>query len=101
MKEDIERILTTLKEEYENIGLSYYPEDLLERKDPKIIYDYITQLETNWKELKKWLEEEKEKYNNWYYNDLTPHDRNYYKATYEETTSTIKYVLNKMQELEQ
>ena len=79
MNEDIERILNTLKENYENIGGSYYPEDLFNPNDPKIIYDYIMELQeevkrcekgniildseidelqNNWNELKKWLEED-------------------------------------------
>lgn len=44
MNEEIERILDTLKENYDDIGLSYYPCDLFNRDDPKILYDYIMEL---------------------------------------------------------
>lgn len=57
MNEDIERILDTLKENYESIGGSYYPEDLFEPNDPKIIYDYIIQLQNNWNEINKFIED--------------------------------------------
>lgn len=55
MNEDIKRILDTLKEYYGGLGWPYYPEDVLNPEDPKIIYDYITKLQNNWNELKKGL----------------------------------------------
>lgn len=55
MNEDIKRILKSLKDKYDDIGLSYYPEDLLEPKDPKIMYNYIKQLQQENKELKQYL----------------------------------------------
>lgn len=113
MNEDIERILNTLKENYENIGGSYYPEDLFKPNDPKIIYDYIMELQeevkrcekgnvildnevdelqNDWNELKKWLE-------SWLENDKhcylaeNPIDKC--------RCEVYKELLNKMQELEQ
>ena len=86
MNEDIKRILDTLKEYYGGLGWPYYPEDVLNPEDPKIIYDYITKLQNNWNELKKWLEENKHFYN------ITGEDL--------EEDTTIKEVLNKMQELQ-
>ena len=54
MNEDIKRILGVLKENYEEIGLGYYPCDLLKCKDPKIIYDYIINLQEENQKLKQW-----------------------------------------------
>ena len=87
MNEDIKKILDTIKEHYEDIGCSYYPEDLLERDDPKIIYDYINQLHNNWNELKKWLLDGT-KEDNWVQGDM------FWKEA-------CKSVINKMQEMEQ
>ena len=43
------------EEEFEN-------DKLLTPSSCTLLFDYITQLETNWNELKKWLEEEKGQY---------------------------------------
>lgn len=51
MTEEIKRILDTLTENYDDIGSSYYPEDLFNHKEPKILYDYIIQLQKENKEL--------------------------------------------------
>ena len=51
MTEEIKRILDTLTENYDDIGSSYYPEDVFNHKDPKILYDYIIQLQKENKEL--------------------------------------------------
>lgn len=61
MNEDIKNIILRLKktlENYEKIGqlsddsvYSMFP------TENKLLLDYITQLQNNWNELKKWLEE--------------------------------------------
>ena len=61
---------------------------------------YIKGLETNWKELKKLLEEIQVRWKNWYANDLDNHDRRYYEKEYNYKMSAYEDVLDKMQEIE-
>ena len=86
MNEDIENakiLLNWLKDE----NWQYFHEDgepykTISMQDRDILIKYITQLQNNWNELKKWLEEEY-KYVPTYYCRM------------------IKIIFNKMQELEQ
>ena len=56
MNKEIERILEGLKEDYDSIGTCYYPDDILEPKDPKILYDYIIKLQNQIHTLEDELE---------------------------------------------
>jgi len=99
MKEDkLKEILEELKDGAENSTVIYPTFDgsdeeefendkLLTPESCKLLFNYITQLETNWKELKKWLEENKYFYSGYQGEDL-------------EEDTTITEVLNKMQEIE-
>ena len=53
----LKAILDTLETEYKNIGLSYYPEDLLAPYDLKIIYDYIINLQSQLKAKEEVIKE--------------------------------------------
>lgn len=44
-KKLVKEILNELKENYDQIGGAYYPEDLLGPYDPQLLYDYIVYLE--------------------------------------------------------
>ena len=60
-------------------------------------YDKII---NNWNELKEWLEETSVEWEKWYANDLSNHDKNYYREEYIVTKHNIKSFQNKMQEIE-
>ena len=97
MNEDIKRILDTLKEHYDGLGWPYYPEDVLNPEDPKIIYNYIIQLQNNWNELKKFDEEKLKQYQKQLAQASTDlEDKINYTRCY-----CYRENLDKMQELEQ
>lgn len=78
-----EILLNYLKDE----NWRYFHEDGIPYKtifmqDRDILIEYITKLQNNWNELKKWVLEQEQK-------------------AWDEVSSTFGYVLNKMQELEQ
>ena len=54
----IDEILNNFKEHYNELGICYYPEDILGPDDLKPLYDYITHLQSNWNSLREWLENE-------------------------------------------
>lgn len=56
----IDKILNNFKENYDELGMSYYPEDILGPDDLKPLYDYIIHLQSNWNSLRKWLKEYEE-----------------------------------------
>lgn len=75
MKEKIQEILEELKDGAENSTVIYATFDgsdeeefendkLLTPESCKLLFNYITQLQNNWNELKKWLEEEIKQYDN-------------------------------------
>ena len=44
-KEEIKEILDNFKNNYDELGSCYYPEDILGPEDLKLLYDYITNLQ--------------------------------------------------------
>ena len=82
--------LQWLKEISTTTGISYSGDRTITTDFANKLIDYIKELEqlqNNWNELKKWLEENK------YFYNITGEDL--------EEDTTITEVLNKMQELEQ
>ena len=63
--------------------------------------DKIKQLQNNWNELKKYIEEWLIKNETWYSNSLSIHDKNYYRKDYLLRKANLTEIKNKMQELEQ
>ena len=60
----------------------------------------INDLEDNWNKLKIWLEEYNISNERWYSNELSNHDREYYKKDYLDCKFFINKFIDKMQELE-
>lgn len=58
------------------------------------------QLKDNWNKLKIWLEEYNIANEKWYSNELSNHDREYYKKDYLDCKFFINKFIDKMQELE-
>ena len=58
------------------------------------------QLKYNWNKLKKWLEEYNTANEKWYNNELSNHDKEYYKKDYLDCKFFVNKFANEMQELE-
>lgn len=67
--------------------------------DCKVLYEYITKLNNNWNELKKWLKKEHKRNINWY-ETLEPHDKGYYLYKFGGIGDVLDNIQDKMQELE-
>lgn len=61
----------------------------------------IDQLTNNWRLLEEWLKEYINKNDNWYNNQLTTHDKQYYGDTYYNTNYMLEKFLNKMKEIKE
>ena len=59
----------------------------------------IDQLTNNWNELEEWLKEYIKKNDNWYNNELSTHDKQYYGDSYYTTNYMLKKFLDKMKEI--
>lgn len=61
----------------------------------------IDQLTNNWNELEEWLKEYVKKNDNWYNNELSIHDKQYYGDSYYTTNYMLKKFLDKMEEIKE
>lgn len=61
--------------------------------------EYI-QLQSNWNSLREWLEDYLERNEKWFKQELSDHDKEYYKETYNVADYILDKVLDKMSELE-
>lgn len=61
--------------------------------------DKIDQLTNIWNELEEWLKEYIKKNDNWYKNELSTHDKQYYGDSYYTTNYMLKKFLDKMKEI--
>lgn len=89
-------------------GIKIYVNDETYAKYKKTLEDEIDelqqenkQLKYNWNKLKIWLEEYNIANEKWYSNELSNHDRVYYKKDYLDCKFFINKFIDKMQELEQ
>lgn len=64
-------------------------------------YKTINQLTNNWNELEEWLKEYINKNDNWYNNQLSTHDKQYYGDSYYTTNYMLKKFLDKMKEIKE
>jgi len=61
----------------------------------------ITQLTSNWNELEEWLKEYIKKNDNWYNNELSTYDKQYYGDSYYTTNYMLEKFLDKMKEIKE
>lgn len=61
----------------------------------------ISQLTNNWNKLEEWLKEYINKNDNWYNNQLSTHDKQYYGDSYYTTNYMLKKFLDKMKEIKE
>lgn len=103
-KEEIRQFKSLLKQgslRHMNIIL----DDKFQKSLLEIIKDYekkdqqITQLTNNWNELEEWLKEYMRKNENWYTNELSTYDKQYYGDTYYTTNAVLMTILDKMKEI--
>lgn len=69
----------------------------------KTLNDFIIEyktLQSNWNSLREWLEQEIDKNERWFKEQLSEHDKKYYKETYNVAGFILNKVLDKMNELE-
>lgn len=58
-------------------------------------------LTNNWNELEEWLKEYIKKNDNWYNNELSTHDKQYYGDSYYTTNYMLKKFLDKMKQIKE
>lgn len=71
INEEIKEILDNFKNHYDELGLCYYPEDILGPKDLKLLYDYITNLKQENNRLNNIIDEIKNMCKEEYYKKNT------------------------------
>ena len=76
-------------------GKSYY-QNLLNEKQEE-----IDRLNNIINELEKWLDDFYKSNRKWYNNELTPHDREYYKGYYIDTEAMLVKFIKKLKELKE
>lgn len=99
-------------EEYEKIIFDYLANNCKEFDDEHIqhlvdlkvkqffkLRKQIDQLTNNWNELEEWLKEYMRKNENWYTNELSTYDKQYYGDTYYTTNAVLMTILDKMKEI--
>lgn len=100
----IDEILNNFKEHYNELGICYYPEDILGRDDLKPLYDYITHLQSNWNSLREIIETDNKRAKGYIERIMTSdlchgdYPVEYYYA--EKRKEITDYYLDKMNELE-
>ena len=103
MKEDTINYIEKLQQENRQLQ-----KELEEYKNPIKYFKYANKnvveenekLKDNWNKLKIWLEEYNIANEKWYSNELSNHDREYYKKDYLDCKFFINKFIDKMQELE-
>lgn len=70
-------------------------------RDARIMGMIIYQLTNNWNELEEWLKEYMRKNENWYTNELSTYDKQYYGDTYYTTNAVLMTILDKMKEIKE
>lgn len=68
----------------------------LDRKDKQ-----IQELTNNWNELEECVKEYMRKNENWYTNELSTYDKQYYGDTYYTTNAVLMTILDKMKEIKE
>ena len=58
-------------------------------------------LTNNWNELEEWAKEYINKNDNWYNNELSTHDKQYYGDSYYTTNYMLEKFLDKMKEIKE
>lgn len=104
MNKEIKRILKELKDNYEELGVCYYPNDVLEPKDTKIIYDYIIELQQENKQLKnniRQMDDSVDKLQKLLIKEIKECLKDVIVASTDVGKEFVKTILNIMQELEQ
>lgn len=97
------------KEEYEIINIPTTGRAILNNKTKKIYHSefeiieeknkQIQELTNNWNELEEWAKEYLNKNDNWYNNELSTNDKQYYGDAYYTTNAVLMTILDKMKEI--
>lgn len=69
-------------------------------KDLALTHKKLDKLQSNWNSLREWLEDYLERNEKWFKQELSDHDKEYYKETYNVADYILDKVLDKMNELE-
>lgn len=97
---DIEELIQHLEMWYAEDDYDAY-DRFFGLSDARIMGMIIHQLTNNWNELGEWLEDYIKKNDNWYYNELSTHDKEYYGDSYYTTNYMLEKFLDKMKKIKE